>query len=60
MPVQTVRQIVAQPPHLVDFDAVKLAAVKTINAGATTSHGAAIQDIGQAGGSTYVDVRVTT
>lgn len=59
MATQIVRQVVAQPQHLVDLDAVKLAAVKTLNAGATNAHGAQIQDIGQAGGSTYIDVRVT-
>lgn len=59
MPTQIVRQTVAQPAHLVDFDAVKLAAVKTVNAGATNAHGAQIQDIGQSGNTTIVDVRVT-
>lgn len=39
MPTQTVKITIAQPQHLIDYDAVKLAAKKTIIPGATDSHG---------------------
>ncbi|WP_295785921.1 hypothetical protein [uncultured Microbacterium sp.] len=45
MPLTTIVQTVAQPSHAVDLDAVKLAAAKAVNSGATTSHGVTVESI---------------
>ncbi|WP_144833028.1 hypothetical protein [Microbacterium sp. BH-3-3-3] len=58
MPVTTNVQTVNQPQHAVDFDAVKLAAAKAVNAGATNSSGVSIESI--AGAYTQATGHTTT
>lgn len=58
MPVTTITQTVAQPQHVVDLDAVKLAAAKAVTAGTTNSHGVSIESI--AGAYTQATGHTTT
>lgn len=56
MPTTQVVQTLNQPSHAVDLAAVKLAAAKVVNSGATTAHGVTVESIAgaytQAGGHT--------
>lgn len=65
MATQIVRGTVPWPTHLVDQDAARLAAKKTLIPGATDCHGTRIIALGDVRdpngrGSTWIDVEVTT
>lgn len=58
MPTTQVVQTINQPSHAIDIAAVKLAAAKVVNSGATAAHGVTVESI--AGSYTQATGHTTT